>query len=121
MSPLPAPRGDGLPARIAVRLVNGGSALVAGPGVAVLRLPAPHAHAAGDTCPACLAATDIRSRLWTLVEEARAGLRPAFSSVLVDVAELSDRTEIAAALVPGRVAARSLVHHMVARRFVLID
>ncbi|SFZ82072.1 hypothetical protein SAMN02983003_0864 [Devosia enhydra] len=121
MSPLRAERGDGLPQRIGVKIVDGGPALVGGPGVAVLRLSAPHAHEGGAACPACEAALDLRSRLWSLVEEARMGLRPGFSTVLVDASLLPDSAGLADMLVPGRVPARSLSHHMVARRFVLLD
>jgi hypothetical protein len=121
MNTLPLRNDDGLPARIGVRMVNGGASLVGGPGVAILRLATPHAHAAGESCPACLATCDIRSRLWNLVEEAKAGLRPSFSTVLVDTLALPDATPLRDALVPGRVPARSLAHHMVARRFVLLD
>jgi hypothetical protein len=91
-----------------------------GPGVVVLQLApeANHAHGDGDFCPACEARTDVRALLFGLLEAARQGMRPPFRSVLLDARALGDVEPIVAAL-EGRLPARALRDHTVARRFKL--
>jgi hypothetical protein len=92
-----------------------------GPGVAMLQLrpEANHAHGNGDFCPACEARTDVRALLFDLLEAARQGLRPPFRSVLLDARALGDLEPVVAAL-EGRLPARAMRDHTVARRFSLV-
>lgn len=87
---------------------------------ALLRLPANsgHGHEDGDTCPACAALTDVRARLFNLLEEARLGLRPAFGRVIVDASAVAEPGKVVDALT-GRLPAQALRDHTVARRFYL--
>jgi len=106
---------------IPVTIVGPGGAMpLPGPGVAVLRLTSEtgHAHGNGDFCPACEARTDVRALLFDLLEAARQGLRPEFCSVLVDATSLEDVEPVLAAL-EGRLPARAMRDHTVARRFRL--
>jgi hypothetical protein len=107
---------------IPVTVIGPGEPLpLPGPGVAVLRLEPEtgHAHADGDYCPACEARSDVRAQLFDLLEASRQGLRPAFRSVLVDATALGDVEPILATL-EGRVPARAMRDHTVARRFRLV-
>jgi hypothetical protein len=89
---------------------------------ALLRLPANtgHGHADGEHCPACAARTDIRAQLFNLLEEARQGLRPQFSAVLVDASAVADPSRLIAAL-QGKLPAQALRDHTVARTFFLAE
>ena len=105
--------------KIPVTVVGPGDTMpLPGPGVVVLQL-APetdHAHGNGDFCPACEARTDVRALLFDLLEAARQGLRPRFRSVLLDARALGDAEPVVAAL-EGRLPARAMRDHTVARRF----
>ncbi|GLQ57779.1 hypothetical protein [Devosia nitrariae] len=107
--------------KIPVTVVGpGGTMSLPGPGVAVLQLgpEADHAHGNGDFCPACEARTDVRALLFDLLEAARQGLRPPFGAVLLDARAVGDVEPVVAAL-EGRMPARAMRDHTVARRFRL--
>lgn len=91
-------------------------------GVALIKMvPPPHRHDDGAACIACAAATDIRVRLFDLLEAARQGRRPAFSRVVVDASALPDPAPVIDRLVPGRVPAAGLRDHTVLRSFRLAE
>ncbi|WP_172123339.1 MULTISPECIES: hypothetical protein [unclassified Devosia] len=107
--------------RIPVTLVSAPRFLAAlDPETALLRLPANtgHGHADGEQCPACAAQLDIRAQLFNLLEEARQGLRPPFSKVVVDASAVQDQARLVAAL-QGKLPAQALRDHAVARAFYL--
>ena len=108
---------------IAVTLITAPGQLLALDGqTALLRLPAnsSHGHPDGGSCIACAMRTDVRALLFDLLEEARQGLRPAFSNVIVDASAVKDVSVTVAAL-EGRLPAQALRDHTVARRFVLVS
>jgi len=100
----------------------GGAVPLPGPGVAVLTLTggAPHAHDDNRFCPACAAQGDVRAKLYDLLESARQGLRPQFLAVLVDAREAADFSSVIDAI-EGRLPARAMRDHVVARRFRLVS
>jgi len=107
--------------RIPVTLVRAQRFLAAlDPATALLRLPANtgHGHADGEQCPACAAQLDIRAQLFNLLEEARQGLRPPFSRVVVDASAVLDQARLVDAL-EGKLPAQALRDHTVARAFYL--
>jgi len=83
--------------------------------------PAPHAHGAGENCIACDTRGDVRVLLFELDEKLKRGLVEPFIRVVVDATAAADPQAVADALVPGRIAAKALRDHMVARRFHLED
>ena len=106
---------------IPVRLVtDGGHLLGLDATTALVRLPANtgHGHADGAQCVACAGRSDVRAILFDLLEEVRLGMRPAFSSVVVDASAVADPDRVVAALT-GKLPATALRDHTVARRFYL--
>jgi len=87
---------------------------------ALLRLPANsgHGHEDGAQCIACAMRTDVRALLYDMLEEAKQGLRPRFSKVLVDASAVKDKAVVIAAL-QGKLPAQALRDHTVARLFYL--
>jgi len=91
-------------------------------GTALLRLPANsgHGHPDGQHCVACATRTDVRALLYDLLEEAKRGMRPAFTRVIVDASAVPDPSVVVAALT-GKLPAQALRDHTVARLFYLAD
>ncbi|HTM78058.1 MAG TPA: hypothetical protein VL133_10565 [Devosia sp.] len=89
-------------------------------GVALVRLPANtgHGHADGAQCVACAGRGDVRAILFDLLEEVRLGMRPAFTSVVVDASAVVEPAKVVDALT-GKLQATALRDHTVARRFYL--
>ena len=87
---------------------------------ALLRLPANtgHGHADGEACVACAAQTDVRALLYNMLEEAKRGMRPPFTRVVVDASAVADPAQVVAALT-GKLPAQALRDHAVARLFYL--
>ena len=87
---------------------------------ALLRLPANsgHGHDDGSSCIACAMRTDVRALLFDLLEEAKQGLRPKFTKVVVDASVVPDTSVVVAALT-GKLPAQALRDHTVARLFYL--
>ena len=111
------------PVPIPVTLITEPGHLTAlGPTTAFLRLPAntSHGHADGDNCIACASRNDVRTLLFDLLESAHQGLRPAFTSVIVDASAVPDIAVVIAALT-GKLPAQALRDHTVARTFYLAD
>ena len=97
-----------------------GQLMAIGPQTALIRLSANsgHGHEDGHHCIACAARTDVRALLHDLLEEVRQGLRPAFTSVVVDAHSAHDTAQVVAAIT-GKLPAQALRDHTVARRFYL--
>ncbi|WP_156458042.1 hypothetical protein [Devosia epidermidihirudinis] len=91
------------------------------PDTALIRLPANtgHGHADGSNCMACAQRTDVRALLSDLLEGAKQGLRPSFTSVVVDASAVPDISIVIAALT-GKLPAQALRDHTVARTFYLM-
>ncbi|HTN64273.1 MAG TPA: hypothetical protein VL147_22410 [Devosia sp.] len=89
-------------------------------GAALVRLPANtgHGHADGTQCVACAGRGDVRAILFDLLEEVRLGMRPAFTSVVVDASAVVEPAKVVDALT-GKLQATALRDHTVARRFYL--
>ena len=89
-------------------------------GTALVRLVANtgHGHADGFQCVACAGRGDVRAILFDLLEEVRLGMRPAFTSVMVDASAVVDAGVVVDALT-GKLQATALRDHTVARRFYL--
>lgn len=87
---------------------------------ALLRLSANsgHGHADGASCIACAMRTDVRALLFDMLEEAKQGLRPKFTKVVVDASLVPDTSVVVAALT-GKLPAQALRDHTVARLFYL--
>jgi hypothetical protein len=102
-------------------ITNPGQLVPVDADTALLRLPANsgHGHADGEVCVACSGQTDVRALLYNLLEEHRRNLRPAFSRVVVDATAVADKQKIIDALT-GKLPARALRDHTVARMFVLV-
>ncbi len=98
-----------------------GHLMALGPDTALIRLPANsgHGHEDGQHCIACVARTDVRALLHDLLEGVRQGLRPEFTSVMVDASASPDTAQVIAALT-GKLPAQALRDHIVARRFYLV-
>ncbi|MEO9296388.1 hypothetical protein [Devosia alba] len=105
-----------------VMVTQAGQLLALGPDTALLRLPANsgHGHADGQHCVACAAHTDVRARLFDMLEDVKRGTRPAFTQVIVDASAVGDPTAVVAALT-GKLPAQALRDHTVARLFYLAD
>lgn len=99
-----------------------GQLLALDAGTALLRLPANsgHGHPDGQHCVACATRTDVRAVLYDMLEEAKRGMRPAFTRVVVDASAVPDPSVVVAALT-GRLPAQALRDHTVARLFYLAD
>ncbi len=99
-----------------------GALLALDAGTALLRLPANsgHGHADGEHCVACATRTDVRALLYDMLEEAKRGMRPAFTRVVVDASAVADPSIVVAALT-GKLPAQALRDHTVARLFYLAD
>jgi hypothetical protein len=109
------------PLRIPVTVIGPGATMpLPGPGVVMLKLTAADGHVHEDDryCPACAALGDVRAMLFDLLEAARQGLRSPFKSVLVDARTLPEIDKVIDAL-EGRLPARAMRDHTVARRFRL--
>lgn len=107
--------------QIPVTVVTGPKRLLAlDADTALLRLPANsgHGHADGASCIACAMRTDVRALLFDLLEEAKQGLRPSFTKVVVDASAVPDTSVVVAALT-GKLPAQALRDHTVARLFYL--
>ncbi len=78
-----------------------------------------HGHADGVACLACAGRGDVRAILFDLLEEVRLGLRPAFTSVVVDASAVVEPGKVVEALT-GKLQATALRDHTVARRFYLV-
>ena len=89
-------------------------------GTALVRLTANtgHGHADGFQCVACAGRGDVRAILFDLLEEVRLGMRPAFTSVVVDASAVVEPGKVVDALT-GKLQATALRDHTVARRFYL--
>lgn len=88
--------------------------------VALIRLePVLHDHPAGQECIACATAGDVRAMLFDLLQEARAGRRDRFTSVVIDAHRLRDPQRIVDRLDPHAPAV-GLRDHTVARSFHLV-
>ena len=89
-------------------------------GTALVRLLANtgHGHADGFQCVACAGRGDIRTILFDLLEEVRLGMRPAFTSVVVDASAVVEPGKVVDALT-GKLQATALRDHTVARKFYL--
>ena len=77
-----------------------------------------HDHT-GAECLVCSTHGNVRVLLFELLEQARLGAVPPFSSVVVDARQAPDRQAVIDALVPGRLPAFGLRDHTVARSFRL--
>ena len=107
--------------QIPVTLVTAAGRLVPlDSGTALVRLTANtgHGHTDGFQCVACAGRGDVRAILFDLLEEVRLGLRPAFTSVVVDASAVVDAGKVVDALT-GKLQATALRDHTVARRFYL--
>src|SRR3954464_13255434 len=69
-------------------------------GAALVRLTANtgHGHADGLQCVACARRGDVRAILFDLLEEVRLGMRPAFTSVVVDASVVVEPGKVVDAL-----------------------
>jgi hypothetical protein len=67
---------------------------------------------------ACAGRGDVRAILFDLLEEVRLGMRPVFTSVVVDASAVIEPGVVIAALT-GKLQATALRDHTVARRFYL--
>jgi hypothetical protein len=109
------------PGQIPVTLVTtAGRLLPLDGGTALVRLAANtgHGHADGFQCVACAGRGDVRAILFDLLEEVRLGMRPEFTSVVVDASAVVDSGVVVDALM-GKLQATALRDHTVARRFYL--
>ncbi|MET3897152.1 hypothetical protein ABIB57_001089 [Devosia sp. UYZn731] len=107
--------------QIPVTLVTTAGWLVSlDPSAALVRLTANtgHGHADGFQCVACAGRGDVRAILFDLLEEVRLGMRPAFTSVVVDASAVVEPGVVVDALT-GKLKATALRDHTVARRFYL--
>ncbi|HVX81198.1 MAG TPA: hypothetical protein VHB23_07460 [Devosiaceae bacterium] len=78
-----------------------------------------HDHAGAD-CLVCATRGNVRVLLFELLEQARIGAVPPFSSVVVDARQAADPQAVIDALMPGKVPAFGLRDHTVARSFRLV-
>lgn len=91
-------------------------------GIAVIVMrPSRHDHASGVECIACATAADVRAALFDLLQSAREGHRPMFTSVVVDASALADPQDVIDRLTPGKLPALGLRDHTVLRNFKLAD
>jgi hypothetical protein len=77
-----------------------------------------HDHG-GSECLVCSTRGNVRVLLFELLEQARTGAIPAFSSVVVDARQALDAQAVIDALTPGKLPAFGLRDHTVARSFKL--
>lgn len=105
---------------IPVTIVTGGAVFALQSDAALIRMArdSGHGHDAGVVCVACAGRVEIRALLFELLEGARQGLRPPFTSVVVDVSALDDAQPVIDAIA-GRLPATAFRDHTVARNFHL--
>lgn len=90
------------------------------PGAALVTIEPESGHDhTGAECLVCSTRGNVRVLLFELLEQARLGAVPDFSSVVVDARQASDPQAVADALVPGKLPAFGLRDHTVARSFRL--
>ena len=90
------------------------------PGAALVTIEPESSHDhRGAECLVCATRGNVRVLLFELLEQARLGAAPDFTSVVVDARQAPDPQAVADALVPGRLPAFGLRDHTVARSFRL--
>ena len=77
-----------------------------------------HDHS-GAECLVCSTRGNVRVLLFELLEQARRGMVPDFTTVVVDARHAADPQEVIDALIPGKLPAFGLRDHTVARSFRL--
>jgi hypothetical protein len=96
--------------------------VVAPPGAALVTIEDAGSHEhSGAECLVCNTRGNIRVLLFELLERARTGAVPEFSSVVVDASRAADPRAVIDALVPGRLPAFGMRDHTVARSFRLAE
>ncbi len=104
---------------IPVTVVTTGE-LAVPPGAALITIEPESGHEhAGAECLVCATRGNVRVLLFELLEQARLGAAPPFSTVVVDATQAANPQAVIDALIPGKLPAFGLRDHTVARSFRL--